>query len=66
MKLKTEKEVLEGIVKKHIKQDVTLNVTESTTNWSLFNLFGDKKEKESKNYSVKIENQDVFTSKTNI
>lgn len=38
-------------------QNITLNVNESTSNWSLFNIFADKKKnEETKKYEIKIDN----------
>ena len=37
-------------------QNITLNVNESTTNWSLFNIFDKKKNEETKKYQIKIDN----------
>jgi hypothetical protein len=66
-KMESENKVLNDIVKKHCGQHVTLNVSESTTNFSLFNLFkkDQKSCQETKKFEVSIENQDITKKQTN-
>jgi alanine-alpha-ketoisovalerate/valine-pyruvate aminotransferase len=51
-----EKLVRDNLGMSQSNQNITLNVNESTTNWSLFNIFDKKKNEETKKYQIKIDN----------
>ena len=60
-KIQNQSEALEKLVRDNLgmsqsNQNITLNVNESTTNWSLFNIFDKKKNEETKKYQIKIDN----------
>ena len=60
-KVQNQSEALEKLIKDNLdasktNQNITLNVNESTTNWSLFNIFDKKNKEETKKYEIKIDN----------
>lgn len=59
----SQNECLGKIIKENLaagknNQNITLNVNESTSNWSLFNIFDQKKKEDVKKYSIKIESNE--------
>lgn len=60
-KFQNQSEALEKLIKDNLdasktNQNITLNVNESTTNWSLFNIFDKNNKNETKKYEIKIDN----------